>query len=31
VSLEASFFEAGNYWDTNADSEWLRFQTVFSF
>jgi hypothetical protein len=31
ISLEASFFRAGDYWDTNADSKWLRFQTVFSF
>lgn len=31
VSLEAAFFEAGDYWNTNADSEWLRMQTVFTF
>ena len=31
VSFEAAFFEAGNYWDTSADSEWLRMQTIFTF
>lgn len=31
ISLEAAFFEAGDYWDTSADSNWLRIQTVFSF
>jgi hypothetical protein len=31
ISLQAAFFESGDYWDTNADSEWLRMQTVFTF
>lgn len=31
TSLEAAVFCPGNYWDGNSSSEWLRWQTVFTF
>lgn len=31
TSFEAAFFDPGSYWAGNNHSEWLRWQTVFTF